>query len=216
MNNRPNNTPDKNAEPEMLNPDQAKRAIDALFRKHWMSLVNLANSIMRNHHDAEDVVAEAFNNVWKKLDSGKLAFPFPHSYLRKTVFNTALNHIKSLKRRTFIHDRAASDKSVANNAAMGSYSLKLLNPEEAIDKENLATSVRASIEELPDGFREAVELCELKDHTYREAAEKTETPIGTIMSRLHRGRNKLKGILTNMANAEPDGTIGEFVTRKAA
>lgn len=65
---------------------------------------------------------------------------------------------------------------------------------------SLSARPAAALENLPEGYRHAVQLVDIQDLSYREAAQRLEVPVGTIMSRLHRGR---KMLAAQLADAEP-------------
>jgi RNA polymerase sigma-70 factor (ECF subfamily) len=70
------------------------------------------------------------------------------------------------------------------------------------ERDGLSDEVGAALRSLPTEFRAVVELVDLKDLSYREVASELGCPIGTVMSRLHRGRKALHGILADYASAE--------------
>ena len=64
---------------------------------------------------------------------------------------------------------------------------------------SLSARPAAALENLPEGYRHAVQLVDIQDLSYREAAQRLEVPVGTIMSRLHRGRKMLAAQLADAA-----------------
>jgi RNA polymerase sigma-70 factor (ECF subfamily) len=104
------------------------------------------------------------------------------------------------------------------------------DPESQALRPVIAAEIRAALDELPEDFRMVVLLADVEDLSYREIAEVLSCPIGTVMSRLHRGRRILKARLYEHARelgiigpepvlAEPDTgavDLGEFRARKRA
>jgi len=68
-------------------------------------------------------------------------------------------------------------------------------PEKAAPMQTLSPALEVALKELPDSFRRAVELVDLGEMSYRDAADKMGVPVGTVMSRLHRGRKLLASAL---------------------
>jgi len=71
-----------------------------------------------------------------------------------------------------------------------------IQPEAAPEMQALSPAVRGALAQLPAGFREVVELVDVQEHSYRAVAQQLQVPIGTVMSRLHRGRRLLGNLLT--------------------
>jgi RNA polymerase sigma-70 factor (ECF subfamily) len=70
------------------------------------------------------------------------------------------------------------------------------SPDEVLASVRLSDDVQAALLKLPYDFREAVVLCDVVGLTYEEIAEATDAPVGTVRSRIHRGRSMLRGMLT--------------------
>jgi len=76
------------------------------------------------------------------------------------------------------------------------------NPEELVLQNDRGTLVRKALEELPENFREVLILCELEGMSYKEIADITGMPAGTVMSSLSRARDRLRQALTSLMNGE--------------
>jgi RNA polymerase sigma-70 factor (ECF subfamily) len=150
------------------------------------SAYNLARWLTRNHEDAEDVVQEAFLRAFAAFESFRGEDPKP--WLLTIVRNTCMTWMKRGR----------------HTAAMIGLDEQLHDPSEpSADPEELLLSscdreqVRKALEQLPSDFREAIVLRELEGLSYKEIAGAVGVPAGTVMSRLSRGRDWLRRILSN-------------------
>lgn len=165
--------------------------------EHLDALYGAALRMTRNRQDAEDLVQETYLKAVRALDryreeSGCRAWLFT------ILTNTYIDHYRRRKRRpvkvefddegaTGIYDR------IATRFPGGADAL----PHDATDLEEflsrfVADEVKAAIDELSDAFRELIVLRDIHGFSYRECAEMLGIPIGTVMSRLHRGRRALQ------------------------
>jgi RNA polymerase sigma-70 factor (ECF subfamily) len=140
----------------------------------------LARWLTRNDQDAEDVVQEAYLRAWKFFGSfrGGESRPWLLTIVRRTCY-TWLQHHRAQGPVTEFDDER---HSVANEEA---------NPETLLLHRVQAQELRQALEALPMEFREVVVLRELEECSYKEIAAITDVPLGTVMSRLARARQRL-------------------------
>jgi RNA polymerase sigma-70 factor, ECF subfamily len=153
--------------------------------------------------DAEDLVAEAVAKGWMKLSTLEDPTAF-----RGWIFRILTNTFISLKRKHETRPEAESFDEEAN-AIDDSFSLFehlhqpfLLwwsNPEQAFLRRMLREDLERAVDGLPEEFRVAVVLGDLQGYSYREIAETLDVPIGTVKSRLSRGRSLLQSALWEQA-----------------
>ena len=159
---------------------------------HLKSAYNLAKWLTRSHEDAEDIVQEAFLRAFSAFESfrGEDAKP----WLLTIVRNTSMTWLK----RNRNAGATIRFEDVLEDPSEGSP-----DPEEilliACDREQ----VRQALEQLPLDFREAVVLREMEGLSYREISTAIGVPLGTVMSRLSRGRDWLKRILSTPSTPRP-------------
>jgi RNA polymerase sigma-70 factor (ECF subfamily) len=151
---------------------------------HLDAAYNLARFLMRNDQDAEDVVQEAALRAFRFFDSfrGENSRAWFLSIVRNTAF-TALKHNR-MDEETIVFDEELHGGQIPS-----------LDAGTELDRAQDRQTVRAAIEQLPAEFREAITLRELEGMSYKEIADIAGVPIGTIMSRLARGRRQLQMLL---------------------
>jgi RNA polymerase sigma factor (sigma-70 family) len=163
----------------------------ALFEQtimpHLNSAYNLARWLTRNGDDAEDLVQEAFLRAFRSFET--FQGEDGRAWLLAVVRNTCLTHLKKKGERTAVEfdeqTHGAADE--APNAE-----LVLMN-------EAALGSLQECLEGLPLEFREVVIMRELEELSYKEISEVARVPVGTVMSRLARGRKKLQQCMEGTA-----------------
>jgi len=158
---------------------------------HLNAAYNLARWITRNDTDADDVVQEACLRAFKFF--GGFHGVDGRSWLLTIVRNTCY---------TWMQRNRSAQLSVSPDHEQREIESTDLNPEGLLLQKVDTLMVRRAIEELPVEFREVLVLRELEDMSYREIAGITDLPLGTVMSRLARGRKRLQLALTNQMQGE--------------
>ena len=158
---------------------------------HLNAAYNLARWITRNDTDADDVVQEACLRAFKFF--GGFHGVDGRSWLLTIVRNTCY---------TWLQRNRSPELSVSPDDEQREIESTDLNPEGLLLQKVDTLMVRRAIEELPVEFREVLVLRELEDMSYREIAGITDLPLGTVMSRLARGRKRLQLALTNQMQGE--------------
>jgi RNA polymerase sigma factor (sigma-70 family) len=158
---------------------------------HLDAAFNLARWLMRNPADAEDVVQEAYLRAFKFF--GGFHGTDGRSWLLAIVRNTCYTWMQ--------HNRSPA-LAISLDDDVLEIESKDLNPEALLLQSADTQMVRQALEDLPVEFREVLVLRELEEMSYREIASITDLPLGTVMSRLARGRKRLQLALTNQMHAE--------------
>ena len=152
---------------------------------HLDAAFSLARFLLRNDHDAEDVVQDASLRAFRFFDSFR--GQNSRAWFLRIVRNTAFTALK----RTHGHEgEVAFDEELHSPESPEPSVARRLD--QAHDRE----TVRAAIEQLAPEFREAITLRELEDCSYKEIADIAGVPVGTVMSRLARARAQLAQILS--------------------
>jgi RNA polymerase sigma-70 factor (ECF subfamily) len=166
--------------------DEDKQArFDALVMPHLDAAYNLARWLTGNEHDAQDVTQEACLRAFKFLDGFRGGNS--RSWLLSIVRNTGYTWLKRNRR---------SDLSTSIDEQMETLEDTSVVPDRLLFREDDHELLQRALEELPPEFREVLILRELEELSYKEIALITQLPIGTVMSRLARGRKQLEQHLT--------------------
>jgi RNA polymerase sigma-70 factor (ECF subfamily) len=158
---------------------------------HLDAAFNLAHWLTRNDADAEDVVQEAYLRAFKFFDGFRGVDG--RSWLLAIVRNTCY---------TWMQHNRSPELTIPLDEDMHEIESKDLNPEALLLQSTDTQMVRQALEGLPVEFREVLVLREFEAMSYREIASITDLPLGTVMSRLARGRKRLQLALTNQMHAE--------------
>jgi RNA polymerase sigma-70 factor (ECF subfamily) len=147
-------------------------------------LLRVANSLTRNHAEAEDLVQDTLLRAYRAIDGfdGR----YPRAWLLTILRNTNINRNRR-RRPELLRDPEGANDRMASAASTE-------RTDAGIDAEIDAEILRAlaSLDEL---FRHVVELVDIDGLSYAEAAEVLDVPIGTVMSRLHRARSRIRARL---------------------
>ncbi len=158
---------------------------------HLPSAYNVARWLTRSDADAEDVVQEAFLRACRFFDSFRGGDP--RGWLLAIVRNTAFSWLRANRPRELAGGLDDAPEPAADGAR---------SPEAELLRRADGEGVRRSLEELPAEFREVLVLRELEELSYREIADVTGLPVGTVMSRLSRARRRLQAALAGAVRTE--------------
>jgi len=156
----------------------------AVLVAHLDAAYNLARWLMRNETEAEDVVQDSYLRAIRHF--GAFRGGDGRAWLLTIVRNCCYDRLRQ---------NSASSRSTDFDEAVHSGGQQSLNPETALLLAERSELVRKSLEELPPEYREVLVLRELEQLSYREIADITGIPMGTVMSRLNRGRQRLQQTL---------------------
>ncbi len=155
-------------------------AMREVVERYQQRLFALIYGIVRDRHEVEDVAQEVFLKVFTRIDrfNGQSRF---YTWLYRVAANAAKDHVKKRSRRPSV---ALEDDAVLPEHGDG--------PRQQASRRELREAVRRAISDLSPRYREILTLRELQGLTYNEVATVLRISIGTVESRLHRARAKLK------------------------
>ena len=169
---------------------------------HLDALYATARRLTRNPAEAEDLVQDTYVKAFRnrrRFEAGTNL----RAWLFTILHNTFLNDIRRKKGSPVQVDDEAAARAADRSAAPGP------SAEEALVAQATAAEVDAALDTLPETFRTAVWLRDVQDLPYAEIAKVLEVPIGTVMSRIARGRRLLHGRLAeNRQSAIPNAGSG--------
>jgi RNA polymerase sigma-70 factor (ECF subfamily) len=161
---------------------EALASLDSLYRA--------ALRLTRVPADAEDLVQETYLKAFRAADRFE-----PGTNLRAWLFtilhNTALNRARDRARDTVAVDSEIVERAAEAPSTGRGTRGPAETPEALLIRDTLAPELQAAIDELPDTFRQAVWLRDVEEFSYAEIAAMLSIPIGTVMSRISRGRHML-------------------------
>ena len=164
-------------------PDPAVPTWEEVARDHGRRIYNFAYRLTGNPDDASDLMQEVLLRVRRGL-SGYTPGSF-EGWLWRITRNAFLDEVRRKKRKPTV--ALPSDDRTAFGLVP--------QPDEVLAQSRLPEHLQDALLALPFDFREAVVMCDVVGLTYDEIAEATEIPVGTVRSRIHRGRKLLKGLL---------------------
>jgi RNA polymerase sigma-70 factor (ECF subfamily) len=188
----------------------AKEKFTADAMQYAPQLFSTALRMTRNRSDAEDLVQETYIKGWRSFHTFQEGTNL-RAWLFRIMTNAYINKYNAQKRKgtevelddveeLFLYKRLGSiDQSQLSSSAEDQM-LELFTDVE----------VKSALEELPEDFRIPVLLSDVDGFSYKEIAEMLEIPIGTVMSRLHRGRKAMQKMLYEYARER--GLIVEPLT----
>ena len=159
-----------------------------IVEEHSTRVYRLAYRLTGNKHDAEDLTQEVFIRVFRSLDSF-----VPGSFegwLHRITTNLFLDRVRRRQKFRFDGFAEGAEERFAGPDP---------SPEHAIHDANLDPDVEHALSSLSEEFRVAVVLCDMEGLSYEEIADTLGVKLGTVRSRIHRGRQQLRNALAHRA-----------------
>lgn len=178
---------------ETRDPDVIRGAVELLAVRHTAGLVRFLGRYVSSRESAEDLAQEAFVRIYRHA-RGYRDIAKVKTWLYRIAHNLALNEIRDRKRKPALSLEAAT-RTQDGESASGLPDRSAPDPAQEAAGRDIRSRVRAAVDGLPEPYRGAVVLCDLEGFSYQEAAEVLETKVGTIRSRLFRGREQLSRVL---------------------
>ncbi|MGH3443257.1 MAG: sigma-70 family RNA polymerase sigma factor [Nitriliruptorales bacterium] len=167
-------------------PTGAVPTWEEVARSHGRFLYSVAYRLTSNHDDAQDLVQEVLVRVQRGLVTyrpGSL-----QGWLSRIATNAFLDDVRRRKRRpteALPEEQERADRVMPSSMAA----------DEQLAMDQLPAHIQDALRDLPDDYRAAVVLCDVVGLSYEGIAESLGVPVGTVRSRIHRGRSRLKAVL---------------------
>jgi RNA polymerase sigma-70 factor (ECF subfamily) len=173
-----------------VTPNQRARSDDEAFARYVLPevevLLRVALSRTRNAADAEDLVQDTLLRAYRGI--GRFDGAHPRAWLLTILRNAQLNRVRR-RRPTLLRNPEAGERLQGRRDSQPS-------AESVVVGEAFDATVAEAVASLPARFRQVVELVDLDGLSYEEVADALGIPIGTVMSRLHRARCRIRTRLT--------------------
>ncbi len=179
-----------------LNDATKRKEFEAEALPHMDALYRTALRLAKNQSDAEDLVQEAFAKAYRFWDKFELGSNC-RAWLFKIMTNIFINEYRSKSRSPLQANIDDIDDNYLYGQLAGSEMTE--NPEQTLFSKLFDDDVKKAIENLPDDFRLVAVLSFLEGFSYQEIAEIADLQLGTVKSRLHRGRKLLQKQLFDYA-----------------
>ncbi|MFZ0390882.1 MAG: sigma-70 family RNA polymerase sigma factor [Calditrichia bacterium] len=177
------------------------QAYDTLVRRYKDQLLNFVYRFVSNRTDAEDIVQETFLRVYKNKHYYKEIAKFS-----TWVYTIAGNLAKTELRRRKRH-KIFSVSNFVNEERDYDIPDREHSPERKVDGSIKENMIQSAIEKLPPKFKEVIILRDVQGFAYEEISQILNIPLGTVKSRVNRGRLKLQEDLKFLFEQEPKGVI---------
>lgn len=161
---------------------------------HLNAVYSTAMRLTRNPRDAEDLTQDAMLRAfrfWDNFEPGTNC----RAWLLKILTNLYFNEFRKAARQREIHHAAGVEQAATQQVLIDADRPSHQSPEQALLAGTLSDGVAAALASLPAEFRAAIALCDMQGLSYQETADALGCPVGTVMSRLFRGRRLLRTAL---------------------
>jgi RNA polymerase sigma-70 factor (ECF subfamily) len=178
-----------------------KRAFELLVEKYQRKLARLLSRFIRDPAEVEDVTQEAFIKAYRALPAfrGDSAF---YTWLYRIGINTAKNYLMAMGRRAPTSTEVEAED--AEGFEEGEQLRDINTPESVLLSKEIAETVNATIESLPEELRRAIQMREIEGMSYEDIAQAMDCPIGTVRSRIFRAREAIAEQLRPLLGTNKD------------
>ncbi len=188
------NAVDMIVRPEGARTDEDLRRFQEMVGDTKRRAYTMALQLTRNPSDAEDLMQDTYVKAWRGFDTYMPGRPFlnwllrimQRAYLDARRRDNPIRKAESLNSMVSPSDGEVQELPIADEGP---------TPDERVMSEEFRVALMSALDELPEVYRSAIVLCDLESLSYSEIAERQNTTIGTVRSRIHRGRRLLRDLL---------------------
>ena len=170
--------------------DGRTEAFRGLVERHSGMVYNVAYGMLHSSEDTGDAVQEIFYRAFRGLSGYKPQYPFG-VWLRRIAVNYLLDVKKKRRIRT-----VSLDEPVDENSGPREYADDDPSAREHLDDRQQEERIRQAVADLPEKYRTVMVLRHFEEMSYEDIAETLGCPVGTVMTRLHRARQRLADVLS--------------------
>jgi RNA polymerase sigma-70 factor (ECF subfamily) len=168
------------------------KSFDQLISRYERNAFAMALRYLGNYDDASDVTQEALIKVYKNISKFRFEASFT-TWLYRIVINTAKDFLKKKNREKVVSIDETQKEFKDEN--------KDQNPQEHTERQEVKSEVHRALDKISENYRMVIVLKDIQGFTYDQISEMLEIPIGTVRSRISRGRVELK---KEILRANPD------------
>jgi RNA polymerase sigma-70 factor (ECF subfamily) len=165
-------------------------AWDMVVRQHHQRVYNFAYRYNGRFDEAEDLTQEIFLKIYRTLQTYKPELGAFETWMMRVSRNCIIDHYRKLKT-----ERRQTDSLEGEHEQVAEMGNRFSNPAEALEQLELSARVHAALLRLSEDLREVLILRDLEGFAYEEIVEIVRVPIGTVKSRINRGRVEMAKIL---------------------
>lgn len=189
--------------PMIVRSEAERRRFEVMIEESRRRAYRMALQLTRNPSEAEDLMQDTLVKAWKGFESYIPGRPFLNWLLR--IMQRA--YLDTRRRENPIR-RAESLNSMVSPSDGDVQEVPIPDlgpsPDDEVMYAEFSSELRAALFELPDVYRSAIVMCDLESLSYSEIADRQRTTIGTVRSRIHRGRRLLRDIIQRRGLDLPD------------
>lgn len=171
-------------------------SFERLIEKYQHVAYNIAYRMVGNEEDAKDITQEAFIKVFKSITSFREDSSFS-TWLYRIVMNTCKDELRKKKLKVVSIDR---DIEVGESSVTFEIPDHTYSPEVVYEKKQLHAMLSQALTDLPEQNRIVVIMRDVQGFSYEDIAECINIPVGTVKSRINRGRHMLREMITKDRN----------------
>ena len=179
---------------ETVRSDEDLQRFQGLVSDTKRRAYTMALQLTRNPSDAEDLMQDTYVKAWRGFDTYMPGRPFlnwllrimQRAYLDARRRDNPIRKAESLNSMVSPSDGEVQELPIADEGP---------TPDERVMSEEFRVALMSALDELPEVYRSAIVLCDLESLSYSEIADRQNTTIGTVRSRIHRGRRLLRDLL---------------------
>lgn len=179
--------------------DGDDRALGELYDRHGAVMYSLARSIVSEPADAEEVVADAFLQIWREATQYDRDRASVGAFLAVVTRSRALDVLRARGRRGAVEDKAAEWNSSELEIA---HSASDMAPDHTVELGETRDLVRQALDALPEPQKEVILLAYFGGYSQTEMAARLSEPLGTVKTRVRAGMQKLREALSSYEQEE--------------